>query len=47
VGLWMSLANVVGVSAGIEVRRVAVYTWPIMVDVLSDGGWGEAAGFDD
>lgn len=43
----MSLANMVGVSGGIEVRRVAIYTWPFVVHVLTVAGWGEAAGFDD
>lgn len=41
------MADVVGVSVGVQVRRVAVYTWPFMVDVLTMAGWGEAASFNN
>lgn len=43
----MSLAYVVGVSGGIQVRRVTVHTRPFVVDVLTVAGRREAAGFDD
>lgn len=46
-GLRVSLADVVGVSEAMEVRRVAVGAGPFVVDVLGDAGWGEAARFDD
>lgn len=37
----------VGVSRGVDVRQVAIYTWPFVVYILAVAGWGEAAGFDD
>lgn len=47
-GLWvrfpMSLPDVVGIPVGVQVRRVAVHTWPFVVFV--ETGWGKAAGFD-
>lgn len=43
----MSLASVVRVSGWIQVRGVTVHTWPLVGDVLTVVGWGEAAGFDD
>lgn len=45
--LRMRLANVIGVSGRIQVRRVSVHTWPDMVDVLAVVGRGEAACFHD
>lgn len=41
------MTDMVGVSVGVQVRRVAVYTWLFMVDVLTVAGWGEAASFDN
>lgn len=40
------MSNMVGVSGGVQVRRVAVHAWPFMVDVFTVVGWGEAARFD-
>lgn len=47
VWLRMSLANVIGVSGRIQVRRVSVHTCLDMVDVLTVVGRGEAACFHD
>lgn len=41
------MADVVGVSVGVQVWRVAVYARPFVVDVLTVAGWGEAASFDN